>query len=205
MQIYLERSFIMYSQKSIEEFLNDLSSSNSIPGGGSAAALSGALNAAVISFIANLTIGKEKYKEVEAEAKEILAESEELKKEMLLMIDQDSKILSDILDSYKDGDQNKVKSVCQDAVEFSMDMTKKAVRLMRLSLEISEIGNRMLASDFEVAAYIGDAAVSSAIANVKINLKSLDNQEYKENIKNEYLKLKKESSRLKAEIIELAN
>jgi len=205
MQIYLERSFIMYSQKSIEEFLNDLSSSNSIPGGGSAAALSGALNAAVISFIANLTIGKEKYKEVEAEAKEILAESEELKKEMLLMIDQDSKILSDILDSYKDGDQNKVKSVCQDAVEFSMDMTKKAVRLMRFSLEISEIGNRMLASDFEVAAYIGDAAVSSAIANVKINLKSLDNQEYKENIKNEYLKLKKESSRLKAEIIELAN
>ena len=195
----------MYGQKTIEEFLDDLSSSNSIPGGGSAAALSGALNAAVVSFIANLTIGKEKYKEVDAEAKEILAESEELKKEMLLMIDQDSKILSDILDSYKAGDQDKVKSVCQDAVEFSMDMTKKAVRLMRLSLEISEIGNRMLASDFEVAAYIGDAAVGSAIANVKINLKSLDNQEYKSNIEKEYLKLKAESSRLKEEIIDLAN
>ena len=193
-----------YSKKTIEEFLDDLSSNNSIPGGGSAAALSGALNAAVISFIANLTIGKEKYKEVEAEAKEILAESEELKKEMLLMIDQDSKILSNILDSYKAGEQDKVKSVCQDAVEFSMDMTKKAVRLMRLSLEISEIGNRMLASDFEVAAYIGDAAVGSAVANVKINLKSLDNEEYKANIKKEYLKLKDESSRLKDEIIELA-
>jgi formiminotetrahydrofolate cyclodeaminase len=86
-----------------------------------------------------------------------------------------------------------------------MDMTKKAVRLMRLSLEISEIGNRMLASDFEVAAYIGDAAVSSAIANVKINLKSLDNKEYTENVKKDYLKLKNESSRLKEEIIELAN
>ena len=195
----------MYAQKSIEEFLDDLSSSNSIPGGGSAAALSGALNAAVVSFIANLTIGKKKYEEVEAEAKEILAESEELKKEMLLMIDQDSRILSNILDSYKAGDQEKVKSVCQDAVEFSMDMTKKAVRLMRLSLEISEIGNRMLASDFEVAAYIGDAAVGSAIANVKINLKSLDDKEYKENIKKEYLKLKDESSRLKEEIIALAN
>ncbi|MFN2340499.1 MAG: cyclodeaminase/cyclohydrolase family protein [Halanaerobium sp.] len=194
-----------YGNKTIDEFLNELGSSNSIPGGGSAAALSGALNAAVISFIANLTVGKEKYKEVEAEAKEILTESEELKKEMLLMIDQDSKILSDILDSYKAGDQTKVKEVCQDAVEFSMDMTKKAVRLMRLSLEISEIGNRMLASDFEVAAYIGDAAVGSAIANVKINLKSLDDQEYKENIKKEYLKLKDESSRLKEEIIELAN
>jgi len=195
----------MYSEKSIQEFLDDLSSSNSIPGGGSAAALSGALNAAVISFIANLTIGKEKYKEVEAEAKEILAESEELKKEMLLMIDQDSRILSDILESYKAGDKNKVKTVCQDAVEFSMDMTKKAVRLMRLSLEISEIGNRMLASDFEVAAYIGDAAVNSAVANVKINLKSIDNKEYKENVKKEYQKLQKESTRLKKEIVELAN
>jgi len=195
----------MYAQKTIEEFLNDLSSSNSIPGGGSAAALSGALNAAVISFIANLTIGKEKYADVETEAKEILIESKELKKEMLLMIDQDSKILGDILDSYKAGDQEKVKSVCHDAVEFSLDMTKKAIRLMRLSLEISEIGNRMLASDFEVAAYIGDAAVGSAIANIKINLKSLDDQEYIENIKKEYLKLKDESSNLKEEIIELAN
>jgi len=195
----------MYGKKTIEEFLNELSSKNSIPGGGSAAALSGALNAAVISFIANLTVGKQKYQDVEAEAREILVESEELKREMLLMIDQDSKILSDILDSYKAGDQEKVRSVCQDAVEFSMDMTKKAVRLMRLSLEISEIGNRMLASDFEVAAYIGDAAVGSAIANVKINLKNLDNEEYKANIKKEYLKLKDESSRLKEEIIELAN
>ena len=195
----------MYAQKTIEEFLNDLSSSNSIPGGGSAAALSGALNAAVISFIANLTIGKEKYAEVETEAQEILVESEELKREMLLMIDKDSEILRNILDSYKAGDQKKVKSVCRDAVEFSLDMTKKAIRLMRLSLEISEIGNRMLASDFEVAAYIGDAAVGSAIANVKINLKSLDDQEYIENTQNEYKKLKDESLSLKEEIIELAN
>ena len=195
----------MYREKTVEEFLDELSSSNSIPGGGSAAALSGALNAAVISFIANLTIGKKKYEEVETEAQEILAESQELKKEMLMMIDQDSEILSDILDSYKTGDQDRVKNVCHDAVEFSMDMTKKAVRLMRLSLEISEIGNQMLASDFEVAAYIGDAAVGSAIANVKINLKSLENEEYKENIKKEYLKLKEESSRLKKEIINNAN
>jgi len=195
----------MYAQKTIEEFLNDLSSSNSIPGGGSAAALSGALNAAVISFIANLTIGKEKYAKVETEAQEILVESEELKKEMLLMIDKDSKILGDILDSYKVGNQKKVKSVCRDAVEFSLDMTKKAIRLMRLSLEISEIGSRMLASDFEVAAYIGDAAVGSAIANIKINLKSLDDQEYIEHTQKEYKKLKEESSNLKEEIIEIAN
>lgn len=195
----------MYSKETIEGFLNDLASEQSIPGGGSAAALSGALNAAVISFISNLTIGKEKYKDVEDEAKAILAESNQLKKEMLLMIDQDSQILSQILDSYKAGDQTKVKSVCSDAVEFSMDMTKKALRLMELTLAISKIGNRMLASDFEVAAYIGDAAVGSAVANIKINLKSLDDNEYKENVKKEYKALKAKSAQLKEEIIALAN
>ena len=195
----------MYSKETIEGFLNDLASEQSIPGGGSAAALSGALNAAVISFISNLTIGKEKYKDVEDEAKAILAESNQLKKEMLLMIDQDSQILSQILDSYKAGDQVKVKSVCSDAVEFSMDMTKKALRLMELTLAISKIGNRMLASDFEVAAYIGDAAVGSAVANIKINLKSLDDNEYKENVKKEYKALKAKSAQLKEEIIALAN
>lgn len=175
----------MYSQKSIEEFLNDLGSKNSIPGGGSAAALTGALNAAVISFIANLTVGKDKYKDVEVEAREILIESKELQKEMLLMIDQDSQILSKILSNYQKGEQKEIQLISQKAVGFSLEMAKKSVRLMRLSLEISEIGNRMLASDFEVAAYLGEAAVGSSVANVKINLKNLNNKEYKNNVEKE--------------------
>ncbi len=195
----------MYSKKSIDEFLNDLSSKNSIPGGGSAAALSGALNAAVVSFISNLTIGKEKYADVEGKAKEILEKSSALQKEMLEMIDKDSEILSDILDGYKSGNQEKVKEICRDAVGFSMDMTRKAVELMNLTLSISKIGNRMLKSDFEVAAYIGDAAVNSAIANVKINLGSVDDKEFVNEVKEEYTMLSKKSDKLKKEIIDLAN
>ncbi len=195
----------MYYNSEIQVFLDELSSKNSTPGGGSAAALAGALNAAVVNFIANLTIGKEKYKDVEAEAKSILDESNQIKREMLKMMDEDSEILSKILASYKTGNKAETKSICKDAVEFSLDMTQRAVRLMELTLEISKIGNKMLASDFEVAAYIGDAAVGSAIANIKINLKSLDDDDYKENIKEEYQKLQKKSADLKEEIIKLAN
>ncbi|RCW43768.1 MULTISPECIES: cyclodeaminase/cyclohydrolase family protein [unclassified Halanaerobium] len=195
----------MYSKKSINEFLDDLSSNNSIPGGGSAAALSGALNAAVVSFISNLTIGKEKYADVEDEAKEILKKSSALQKEMLEMIDKDSKILADILKGYKSGSQEKVKEICRDAVEFSMDMARKAVELMNLTLSISKIGNRMLKSDFEVAAYIGDAAVNSAIANVKINLGSVDDKKFVNKVKKEYTMLSKKSDELKKEIVNLAN
>jgi formiminotetrahydrofolate cyclodeaminase len=195
----------MYNNSSIEDFLNELGSKNSTPGGGSAAALTGALNAAVVNFIANLTIGKEKYKDVEDEAKSILTESNQIKREMLKMMDEDSEILSKILASYKTGNNAETKSICKDAVEFSLDMTQRAVRLMELTHEISKIGNKMLASDFEVAAYIGDAAVGSAIANIKINLKSLDDNEYKSNVKKDYKALKDKSSKLKKEIIELAN
>ncbi|SFL74044.1 cyclodeaminase/cyclohydrolase family protein [Halanaerobium salsuginis] len=194
----------MYDKSTIAEFLSDLSSKNSIPGGGSAAALTGAINAALISFIANLTIGKEKYAAVEIEAQEILAESEELKLEMLKMMDQDAQILQDILAKYKSSNQAELEKVCQSAVEFSLTMSKKAVRLMRLTLEISEIGNQLLASDFEVAAYLGDAAVNSAIANVKINLKNVKKIDYINNVKQECSKLKTKSSNLKTEIIELA-
>lgn len=195
----------MYYNSEIQVFLDELGSKNSTPGGGSAAALTGALNAAVVNFIANLTIGKEKYKDVEDEAKSILDESNQIKREMLKMMDEDSEILSKILASYKTGNKAETKIICKDAVEFSLDMTQRAVRLMELTLEISKIGNKMLASDFEVAAYIGDAAVGSAIANIKINLKSLDDEDYKENIKKEYQKLQKKSAELKEEIIKLAN
>jgi len=195
----------MYYNSEIQVFLDELGSKNSTPGGGSAAALTGALNAAVVNFIANLTIGKEKYKDVEDEAKSILDESNQIKREMLKMMDEDSEILSKILASYKTGNKAETKSICKDAVEFSLDMTQRAVRLMELTLEISKIGNKMLASDFEVAAYIGDAAVGSAIANIKINLKSLDDDDYKENIIEEYQKLQKKSAELKEEIIKLAN
>lgn len=195
----------MNKEKSISKFLDDLSSNSSTPGGGSAAALSGALTASVISFIANLTIGKDKYKNVETEVKKILNETEKLKKEMLLMIDQDSEILKSILASYKNNNQKQSEKICQKAVNFSMKMAKKSVELMQLNLEISKIGNKMLASDFEVAAYLGEAAVGSSIANLKINLKPLTDKSYKKEIKNEYQQLQNKSSKLKQEILKIAN
>ncbi len=195
----------MYPEGTINEFLNDLGSKNSIPGGGSAAALAGAMTAAVVSFISNLTVGKEKYKDVEPEAKEILEKANSLKEELVKMVDEDSEILREILDTYKKGDKEKLLAVSKNAVKFSMDMTKKCVDVMELSLHISKIGNRMLASDFEVAAFIGDAAVNSAIANVKINLKSIKDEDYVSQIKEEYLQLQEKSNDLKEEIIEIAN
>lgn len=195
----------MYPEGTVNQFLDDLASESSIPGGGSAAALAGSMTAAVVSFISNLTIGKKKYEDVEDEAKEILAKAEELRKELVNMVDEDSQILEEILATYKKGDKEELLAVSKKAVEFSMDMTRKCVDIMDLSLHISKIGNRMLASDFEVAAFIGDAAVNSAIANVKINLKSIKDEDYVERIEDNYSQLREKSNDLKEEIVEIAN
>ena len=64
---------------SVDSFLNKLSSSSATPGGGSAAALMGAMGAALVSMVANLTVGKKKYESVESEVLNVLEESELLR------------------------------------------------------------------------------------------------------------------------------
>ncbi len=72
--------------KAIEVYLDDLASASATPGGGSAAALMGAQSAALISMVCNLTIGKPKYLEVEAEMQALLLKSEVLRKSLMDMI-----------------------------------------------------------------------------------------------------------------------
>lgn len=191
----------MYKEKTIECYLNDLSSNKSVPGGGSAAALIGAVSASVICFISNLTIGKKKYKEVEPAVKEILEETLEYKKNLIKMIDKDNQILTEILETFRNGDKEELNKVSKKAVDFSMQMAEKCVNIMELCLKISKVGNEMLASDFEVAAYTGDAAVNSAIANVKINLKNVNNEKYISDITNKYITMQDKSHKFKEAVI----
>ena len=195
----------MYSNKSISEFLKELGSKNSLPGGGSAAAITGAVTASLVCFISNLTIGKKKYEKVEVEVQQILTKAEKLLKDLEGMIDEDSQMLKKILESYKSSDKDVIGGVSRDAVSFSMDMAQKCVEVMELVLDISKIGNRMLKSDFEVAAFVGDAAVNSSISNVKINLQNMKDEEYSKQTAKTYTKLIKESTRIKNEIIRIAN
>ena len=82
------------ANETIQSFLDGLASSAPTPGGGGAAAISGAMGAALLSMVCNLTIGKKKYVEVEGELKEILGKSEALRAELTGMIADDVRGLS---------------------------------------------------------------------------------------------------------------
>ena len=75
----------------IEEFLDALASQSATPGGGGAAAIVGAMGAALVSMVCNLTIGKKKYAEVEADMKDVLAKAEVLRQKLTGMIEDDAK------------------------------------------------------------------------------------------------------------------
>ena len=85
----------MIKQAAIEKFLDDLASQNATPGGGSAAAIIGAMGAALVAMVCNLTIGKKKYADVEGEMRALLAKAEELRHRLTGMIEDDVKASSE--------------------------------------------------------------------------------------------------------------
>lgn len=159
----------MYRNQSIKKYLDDLAAKKPAPGGGSAAALTGALGAALLSMIANFTVGKPKYKQFEKEIKESLKKSEKIRKKLLELVDLD-------VITYNKVAQNKKKPLA--LYEKSLkDATKVPLEITRYSLEALEIcpilekkANKYLISDVYVGKELLSAAIKSAIFNVKINL-----------------------------------
>ena len=157
----------------------------------------------LIKYICNLTLGKKKYEDVQTEVISIKNEAEILKNDVLEIIDKDKEILEEILNSYKIRKENPIKyqEVNKKAVDFCMKVTKKALETLKLTNRISKVGNKMLSSDFKICGFYGFASVESSIVNVKINLASIQDEQYKTKIREEYLLIYEEARKIKEEIL----
>lgn len=169
----------MYPQMSIESFLARLASSDAEPGGGAAAALTGAVGAALISMVANLTIGKEKYAAVQGEMEEARGRAQAMLAEATGAIDRDAESFRRVMDAYKlprETDEQKAarKSAIQRALRDATQAPGAVVRLCREAADWSRVtaekGNPQVITDAAIAAICADAAAQSAALNVKINL-----------------------------------
>lgn len=165
----------MYKTESIEKYLNDLAAKLPAPGGGSAAAMSAALGASLISMVVNFTLGKPKYAQFENELKKILDESERLRLEFLDLVDKD-------VEAYKSKD-------LRNALDIPFMVCRLCSEGIKLCPSLIEKGNVNLISDVAVAAVMLEAAFSSAYFNVEINLKSIADKELSKGIRKE-LKVK---------------
>lgn len=172
----------MLIDKKISNFLDELASNSPTPGGGSVAALAGALGVALISMVGNLTVGKKKYEDVEEDIKKIISSSEKLRYELSQLIEEDVKVFNNFMATYKmpkeTEDEKGIRAeMIQEslikAAKVPLKVAYKCLDVLSLSKEVAEKGNINVVSDAGVAALMAEAALESAILNVKINLKMI--------------------------------
>lgn len=175
-------------------FLDELASSSPAPGGGSVAALAGALGAALSSMVCNLTIGKNGYENAQKHILEILHKSEELREHLTDLIDQDTDAFNEVIkalklpketDEQKEHRKNKMQAAFTHAAEVPLETARTCVKVMDIAKDVAEKGNKNSISDAAVSVLMAQAGVQAAILNVRINLSSIKDEEYVQKVSNE--------------------
>jgi formiminotetrahydrofolate cyclodeaminase len=154
--------FKMYRNKSLKKYLDDLAAKMPAPGGGSGAALVAGLGSALIGMVINFTLGKPKYVKYQRELTKMLSVSERTRKRFLELVDLD-------VAAFKSKDINR-------ALNVPLEISRLCFEAMKLCPPLVKKGNRNLISDVAVAAILLESGFSSALFNVSINLKYLDNK-----------------------------
>jgi glutamate formiminotransferase / formiminotetrahydrofolate cyclodeaminase len=202
------------ASSTITHFLSELASSSPAPGGGSVAALSGALGAALSSMVCNLTLGKDKYVDVEADIKEVLCTSEKLRKDLTDLIDEDTNAFNDVMKAFKmpkeTEDQKKRRSkAIQDgykkAALVPMRTAKLCAEVFDVALVVAKKGNTNSITDAGVSALMTYAGVQAAILNVRINLGSIKDEDFVTQKRKELELLEDVSIKRTEEIMDIVN
>jgi formiminotetrahydrofolate cyclodeaminase len=178
----------MAEDQALGAFLDDLASERSTPGGGGAAAISGAMGAALVSMVCNLTIGKPKYAEVEAELKEVLAKSEELRAELTKATGDDVRAFDAVMSAYglpkgetdeaKAERTAKIQAALKVATDVPLECARLCAEVVKLSAVTAEKGNINVISDAGVAVQSAYAGLLSAALNVRVNAKSIKDRDF---------------------------
>jgi len=173
--------------KSIEVFLDELASRSATPGGGSVAALMGAQSAALTSMVCNLTIGKPKYAEVDADMQALLVKSEALRVSLTKMIKADVDVFDQLMVTYglpketgeeKTARSEQIQSVLKEATLVPLACAKACAEAITLSQEAAEKGSVNVISDAGVGVMSAYAGLKSAALNVYINTASLKDRAF---------------------------
>lgn len=168
-----------------DQFLDQLASSQPAPGGGSAAAQAVATAAALLEMVANLTLGRKKYAEVQAEMEELRLTAKELGLRARAMVDEDTQAYDAVMAAFqlpKASEQEKALRVSAilEATRNAIRVPQETARLGIQVLESAQValakGNSNAFSDGLVAAYLASAGCKGALANVKINLSGLKDE-----------------------------
>ena len=198
----------------LKDFLNELASRSPTPGGGSAAALSGALGAALSSMVCNLTLGKENYESVQSEIRDVLNKSELLRKHLIELIDMDTEAFNEVMKAMKlpkdtDEQKEKRKQALQkgykNAASVPLETARICEKVLDIAWSVTQKGNKNSITDAAVSALMAQAGMESAVLNVKINLKSIKDTTFIQTISSELEELQRKCDEKTAQILSSVN
>jgi glutamate formiminotransferase/formiminotetrahydrofolate cyclodeaminase len=193
----------------VRGFADELSMDSPAPGGGSTAALCGALSASLASMVANLTVGKKGYEGVQAEMKSLAVEAQQLKDALLRAVDEDTTAFNRLMDAFrlpkKTEDQARereesVERATQEATLVPLGVMSHSISCLRLALQAALKGNQNSLSDAGVAGLAAQACAEGAYFNVRINLPGIKDRAFKDRTLSEAQSLRQEALALGGEV-----
>jgi glutamate formiminotransferase/formiminotetrahydrofolate cyclodeaminase len=190
-------------------FTDELSMESPAPGGGSVAALCGALSAGLSSMVANLTVGKKGYERFNGAMSAAAMRAQELKDEYLALVDRDTDAFNKVMDAFRlpkaAEDQAREREAAIEAA--TKDATLVPLRTLAAALELLDLaglaardGNRNSLSDAGVAALAARTAAEGAYYNVRINLPGIKDADFKARIAEQAASLRRQVLRAAAAI-----
>lgn len=188
----------MIEKEILGQWVDTLASKAPVPGGGGASALGGALAAALGQMVANLTVGKKRYADVEEEMQQSLFALNILQMELMALADKDAEVFAPLAASYgmpteteeQKAEKERVMEVNLLAASLvPLKMMEKASAVLDILGLLEEKGSRMAVSDVGVAVQFARAALNGAVMNIYINTRSMKNREKAEELNESARKL----------------
>jgi len=200
----------MLADLTVKDFLAQTASDAPVPGGGSISALCGATACALIEMVAGLTVGKKGYEEQTEKMTALMPEMVKARDELLEAIDKDADSFNEVMGCFKmpkatDEEKKARSAAIQEATKHAalvpLSVAEKTFAILDMAGEVILHGNKNALSDGAVAAMLCRTAVLGALYNVKINIASIKDEIFREELAAKVAKLEKEVCAKEQEIL----
>lgn len=183
----------------IEPFIEQLAAPTPTPGGGSASAAAGAMAAGLATMVASMSRGKKAYLQFEPQLSAAIAQLTGLREELKAAIDADAESYNSVMKAYKSAkaahDDNSgeamIESALKEATNIPLNVAEKTHQVGQIAHSLEPITNPNMKSDLTTASALASAAITGALANVEINLASIKDQTFMEQVRQRTMKIRR--------------
>lgn len=191
----------------LNDYLDAASSKSSTPGGGSVSAIVAANASAMISMVANLTLDKKGYDDVQDEVRNILDKMNKNMADIKELTEKDMRAFQSFMEAWRlpsvteeerSGKNLAMEKAAQNASSVPLELCGACIEILRQAGQLAPIGNKTAISDVGVGAYLAEAALNAAMLSVDINLPMIGDEAFKERLLTEKTRLLAAAAELKS-------